>query len=298
MHADFRPVVALPETSWRYEVLRQRAFEFSWHFHREFELVLITRGTGTRIIGDRIESYRAGDLTLIGSNMPHAYVSTPGTSDQEAILVQFRRDFLGTEFFSRPEFAATARLLDPTASATIFEARNSVVDRCHALADLDPPGRTLAMLELLTTLAGDERARPLARHAPFDGLSRAARRRVDVVCAHLQTAYAGEVRLADVAELAHLSPTAFSRFFRRALGRTMTQYVTELRIAAACQLLRDSDLAVTAIAARCGYDNLSNFNRRFRALMNRSPREYRRAVTAAQEPDSPRQGREQRTPIG
>ncbi|CAN5882718.1 hypothetical protein BH18ACT7_BH18ACT7_25760 [soil metagenome] len=230
--------------------------------------------------------------------MPHAYVSTPGTSDQEAILVQFRRDFLGTEFFSRPEFAATARLLDPTASATIFEARNSLVDRCHALADLDPPGRTLAMLELLTTLAEDERARPLVRHALFDGLSRAARRRVDVVCAHLQTAYAGEVRLADVAELAHLSPTAFSRFFRRALGRTMTQYVTELRIAAACQLLRDSDLAVTAIAARCGYDNLSNFNRRFRALMNRSPREYRRAVTAAQEPDSPRQGREQRTPIG
>lgn len=284
MPAEFKPVTAPPETSWRYDVLRQPAFEFSWHFHPEFEMVLVTRGTGTRIIGDRIDSYRVGELTLIGSNTPHAFVSTPGTGDQEAILVQFRRDFLGPEFFHRPEFAAAARLLDRAASATVFAATSSMVDRCHALAGRDPPERTLALLELLVTLAGAPRARSLTPHGPFDGLSRAARQRVDVVCAYLQTAYAREVRLTDVAALAHLSPTAFSRFFRRALGRTMTEYVTELRIAAACQLLRDSDLAITDIAARCGYQNLSNFNRRFRASMSRSPREYRRAVTEARLP--------------
>lgn len=268
--------------SWRCRVLRQRAFDFSWHFHPEYELTLITRGTGTRIIGNSIESYRPFDLTLIGSGVPHAYVSTPGTTEHEAILVQFEGDFLGRDFFSRPEFAPVARLLDKTAAATLFDATPEVVDRLRALANLVPAAQTLALVGLLIELAGDRQASPLASQGPFHGLSPAARQRIDAVCAYLQTAYAGEVRLADVAKVAHLSPAAFSRFFRRALGRTMTQYVTELRIATACQLLRDSDLPIAQIATRSGYDNLSNFNRRFRAVEGGSPREYRRAMADAQ----------------
>jgi AraC-like DNA-binding protein len=278
MRADFEHVATPPELSWAYREFRQRAFDFSWHLHTELELTLITRGTGTRIVGTSIESYRPRDLALIGPEVPHAYVSTPGTSRHEAVVIQFRRDFLGAEFFERPEFRAVGRLFHRSTGAVIFDATADVADHVQSLSGLPPAERTLSLLRLLTGLAADARARPISAQSTLGGLSQPARRRADAVCAYLQGAYAGPVTLAEVAGVAHMSPSALSRFFRHAIGRTVTDYVTELRVAAACQLLRDSDLPVASIAARCGYENLSNFNRRFRAAKDMSPREYRRVM--------------------
>lgn len=278
MRADFEHVSTPPELSWALREFRQRAFDFSWHMHTELELALITHGTGTRIVGTSIESYRPRDLALIGSEVPHAYVSTPGTSRHEAIVIQFRRDFLGSEFFGSPEFSAVGRLFDRTPGAVVFDATADVVEHIRALAGLSPADRTLSLLRLLTGLAADEHARPISAETTLGSLSQPVRRRADAVCAYLQDAYAGPVSLAEVAAVAHMSPPALSRFFRHTIGRTITDYVTELRIAAACQLLRDSDLPVASIAGRCGYENLSNFNRRFRAVKAMSPREYRRAI--------------------
>ena len=275
MRADFEHVRTPPELSWAYRQFRQTAFDFSWHLHTELELTLITHGTGTRIVGTSIESYRPRDLVLIGPGVPHAYVSTPGTNRHEAIVVQFRRDFLGRDFFDRPEFAAVTRLFDAAAGAVVFDAAADLIGELQDLATLAPADRTLALVSLLMRLAADGRARHIASESALGTLSQPARRRADAVCSFLQSAYARPVRLAEVAAVAHMSPPALSRFFRHAIGRTVTEYVTELRIAAACQLLSDSDLPVAAIAARCGYDNLSNFNRRFRLLKGMTPREYR-----------------------
>ena len=279
MRADFEHVATPPELSWAYRDFRQTAFDFSWHLHTELELTLITHGTGTRIVGTSIESYRPRDLTLIGPEVPHAYVSTPGTSRHEAIVIQFRRDFLGAEFVTRPEFTAIGRLLDAAAGAIVFNATPSFIAQLKALADLAPPDRTLSLVRLLIGLAGESKTRSIsAAQSELAALSQPARRRVDAVCAHLQSSYAGPVSLADVAAVAHMSPPALSRFFRHAVGRTITEYVTELRIAAACQLLSDSDVPIATVATQCGYDNLSNFNRRFRALKGMSPRDYRRVM--------------------
>jgi AraC-like DNA-binding protein len=278
VRADIEHVATPPELSWAYREFRQRAFDFSWHLHDELELTLITHGTGTRIIGTSIESYRRWDLALIGADVPHAYASTPGTSRHEAIVIQFRRDFLGPDFFARPEFAAVDRLFDAADGGTVFAATPAVVDRLRSLATLPPTERTLSLIGSLVDLANDPSARPISAGTIRDRLSQPARRRADTICAFLQGAYASPISLAEVAAATHMSPAALSRFFRHATGRTITEYVTELRIAAACQLLGDSDLPIAHIATRCGYDNLSNFNRRFRALRRMTPREYRRVV--------------------
>ena len=279
MRAGVEHVETSPELSWALREFHRPAFEFSWHLHAELELTLITHGSGTRIVGDSIESYRQWDLALIGSEVPHAYVSTPGTEHHDAIVIQFGRDFLGPGFFARPEFIAVDRLLDAVGGALVFRPTVGIIERIRSLASLAPPERTLALVRLLVELAGADDARSIAAYRSIGRLSQPARRRVDTICAHLQATFASPVRLAEVASVAHMTPAALSRFFHRAVGRTITDYVTELRVAAACQLLSESDLPIAEVATRSGYDNLSNFNRRFRALKGMSPSRYRRAIS-------------------
>jgi AraC-like DNA-binding protein len=277
MRAGIEHVSTPPDSSWAYREFHQPSFDFHWHAHEELELTLITAGGGTRVVGTSIESYRPMDLALIGPDVPHAYVSTPGTTRHSAVVIQFRRDFLGEAIFRAPEFIGVGKLLGSAIGGLVFDRSAHLAQRLVELGSIPTPRRTLALLEVLLALA-DEPARSLTPDAPLIRLGEPARRRAQVVSSHLQNAYAGHVRLADVASIAHMSPAALSRFFRRATGRTMTQYVAELRIAAACQLLSDSDLPIATIAARCGYENLSNFNRRFRALRGMSPRAYRRVM--------------------
>lgn len=259
--------------SWKRHLFRSRAFAFSWHFHPEVELTLITAGSGTRYAGDSIEPYEPGQLTLLGAGVPHAFVSAaPGR--HEAVVVHFRADFLGPGLFDAAEFAAAGRLIAAAGRGLELPAPEPTVRRLTELAIRTGADGTLGLLDALVRLADGAPGRPLAS-AGYRPPGRPNSRRMDDVFGYLHAHYAEPLAVDDVAAVAHLSPTAFSRFFRRATGRTFTAYLTELRIGAARRLLADGDRAVSDIAASCGFGNLSNFNRRFRALTSMTPREYR-----------------------
>jgi len=281
MRAVFEHVAEPDGISWHYHVRQGTTFDFHWHFHPQIELTLITRGSGTRVVGDSIENYWPGDLTLIGTDVPHTYASGGDSADHQAIVVQFRPDFLGAPLWERPEFAGVRGLLDAAAGGLHLSADDEIHAAMRGLATGRSADRTLRLLSLLTRLA-DQEARVLSTsHRPT---SPHARERADAIHTYLSTNYTTPIRLADVASVAHMTPTAFSRFFRRTFGRTLTDYVNELRIAAACRLLGDTDLAVADIAARVGYENLANFNRRFRTLKGTSPRTYRLTVNGRRTP--------------
>lgn len=263
------------EISWYFRIRRETSFEVLWHFHPEIELTLITEGSGTRIVGDSIENYAPGDLTLIGSGLPHTYASSPDSEVHEAVVVQFRDDFLGPEFLGRPEFSMIKDLVTTAALGVNLVAGEGLTSSVRSLGIGSPATRTLALLRLLATVADEPGIRTLTTTATPQPMRSGAKDRVDAVYAHVAANYTRPVHLAEVAKAAHLTPPAFSRFFRRRFGRTLTDYVNELRIAAACRLLSESDLPIAEIAARSGFQNLSNFNRRFRRLKGIAPRQYR-----------------------
>ncbi|MEV5967433.1 AraC family transcriptional regulator [Kribbella sp. NPDC051952] len=278
MRAEFEHVVEPSEISWHHHVRRGTAFDFYWHFHPQVEITLITKGSGTRIVGDSIENYWPRDLTVIGAELPHTFASGPDSADHEAVVIQFRPDFLGPAFWERPEFAAIGSLLERAAGGVHLIAGNNLAAAIRDLGEGRPADRTLRLIQLLSRLAdahsrvlSTTRLRPVSTHA---------RERADAIQAFLAKNYTTPVTLTEVAAVAHMTPTAFSRFFRRTFGRTLTDYLTELRIAAACQLLLDTELAIADIAAHVGYQNLSNFNRRFRQLKRISPRDFRHTVVS------------------
>jgi AraC-like DNA-binding protein len=274
MRAAYERINNPPDLSWRRLIRQAPAYLFDWHFHPEVELTLITKGHGTRFVGDSIEDYEIGDLVLLGSELPHAYVSNPGTQEQEAIVVQFRHDFLGAGFFDRPEFSPVRAMLDRAKQGLFFPGSISA----EALTGLEDPiaaRQTLSVLDALVSLSDRHDARPLASQHHNPTLDLAARDRINSILEFLHAGYAGPFRLGDVAEVAHMAPAAVSRFFRRMTGMTMTAYINIVRVNAACRLLVDTDLRITDIAMECGFQNLSHFNRRFLLLKGRPPRDYR-----------------------
>jgi AraC-like DNA-binding protein len=289
VRAAFEHIVPTSALSWKQFVRREPRFDFQWHYHREFELTLITKGSGTRLVGDCVQDYGPGDLTLIGPDLPHTYVSTPGEEEHEAVVLQFRRDFLGKDLFTGPEFAGVDGLLTRASRGLSFPRDAVSLDRLSELPPTGPRGpqpaeRTLELLRLLVRLADCPAARPLAGADHLPVLNRAAGDRIDAMVRLMHRAYARPVTLAEVAEAAHLTPSSASRFFRRTTGTTITDYLNSLRVNAACRLLRGTDRRIADIAAHCGYTNLSNFNRRFHELKGMPPRDYRSRYRPAADP--------------
>ncbi|OPX35658.1 hypothetical protein B1H10_00780 [candidate division KSB1 bacterium 4484_188] len=96
------------------------------------------------------------------------------------------------------------------------------------------------------------------------------------MCTYINQNYKNTLRLEDAASMANMSTTAFSRFFKKSTGKTFVSYVNELRIGWACKLLIESEATIAEICYEVGFNNLSNFNRRFKERHKMSPRKYRR----------------------
>lgn len=259
-------------------VRREQSFDFAWHFHREYELTLITADTGLRYVGTTAERYRPGDLVLLGPDLPHTYASEPSDAPAEATVIQFRHDFLGAGFFELPQFRVIRRLLTGSARGLRFGMVPAELQELVAgLPQVGPTAQTVRLLDVLRRLANDATATPITGPGYAAAPNTVVRDRIDIVCRHLQQTHTEPVLLDEIAALVHMTPTSFSRFFRRALGCTLTDYVNQLRVETACGLLTETSLPVTEIAARSGFRNLSNFNRRFRDLKNLRPTQYRAA---------------------
>ncbi len=269
MPAELLPIPQV-DGSWRYATRSAPRFEFSWGFHDQAELVLTTAGTGRRLVGDSSETYGPGDLVLLAAEVPHTWISEPGSHDNRAVYAQFPQAWV----WPVPELAPVHDLLDRARRGLAFDNPSGlVVDGLLELGRLDPAPRSLALLGLLIALA--DTGRPLASATYSPDLGTSTRDRLDTICRYLVQAHTRPVTLAEIAARVHLTPAACSRFFSRTMGRTITHYVNELRLDTARRLLIDTDLPAAQVAADAGFANLSWFNRRFRERENLSPTRYR-----------------------
>jgi len=257
-------------------------FNVPWHFHPECELTLIVQSSGRRFVGDSIEPFAPGDLVLIGPNLPHYWCNSPARAGTqglaESVVIQFREDCFGRDFFPRPELAAVRRLLGGAGRALLVggATRQAVAVRMEALVEARGVGRVIGLLELLGLLAESTDLRPLASAAYAPQLDQRTEERISRAYTYVLQNFAGEVELAEAARRAGLSLAAFCRTFKRVTRITFSELVNEVRIGHACKLLLESEQDVGAVAYACGYRTLSHFNHQFRRRKGLNPREFRR----------------------
>lgn len=255
---------------------RPSAFRHALHQHPEVELTWILRGSGLRYVGDSVEPFQAGDFCLLGANLPHAWLSPVSeTGPVRSLVVQFDPNLWGTSLRDLPEFSKIASLFKRASRGLCFDA--AVARRLHARMTQPVTALTqfTTLLEILEELADDAGARPLAVGPWTAGRGKDADPRVRAILAFLSQNASGPVSQREAARQVRLSPAAFSRFFRRAVGKTFRTYLADLRLGDACRQLLETDRPISHIAFEAGFGNLSTFNRTFRLARGLSPREYR-----------------------
>lgn len=271
-----------PHESFRCFVRTAGEFPFRWHAHPECELTLIVSGGGWRYVGDQRERYRAGDLVLLGPGLPHTWMSTPGRSGrgarQRAIVVQFRPEFLGAAFREAPELASLRRLLAAAGRGLQLRGRlrEEVAGGMEQLPGLHGFPRLLGLLRLLDAIARSGQRSALASPAYRPPEREEDSLRLAPLLKHLHANYRERQPAADLARRFGWSVSTLARRFRRGLGRTLVSYLNELRIGHAAERLLDTEQTVAEICFQSGFQNLSHFNRRFRAAHRMTPRAFRR----------------------
>jgi AraC-like DNA-binding protein len=269
--------------SFHCEVVRGDSYHAAWHFHPEYQLTLVIRSNGHRLVGDHIAPLHAGDLVLVGANLPHVWQQDESRSANSgdavhAVIVRFLETFAGRDFLEIPEMEPVLRLLRRSGRGlqVTGRTREIVTEKMRGLPDLGGLERIGGLLSILDTLARSKELKPIASPGFLPILDSSDQDRMRRVCNYINSHLTGSIDRARVAHEAHLSEGAFSRFFKLRTGKTLPQFVNELRIGRACRLLADGEAKITDVALECGFSSLANFNRRFLEITGFSPRNYRR----------------------
>lgn len=282
MSKVFTEISRLSEKDCFYVVERHKTeFTYPLHQHKEYELNFIEHGAGCRrIVGDSVEEIGEYDLVLIGAaDLEHVWEQGKCKSkDIREITIQFSPRLFEGEMLSKNQFASIKKMLDRAEHGIAFPMGSimKVYSTLNSLS-VEKEGfvQFLKFLYLLYELSISDESRVLASSSFAKAGKPEESRRVQKVKEYINDHYAEQLRLSDMAEIVGMSPVAFSRFFRQRTGRTLSDYIVDIRLGFAARMLVDSTKNISEICYECGFNNLSNFNRTFKTKRHYTPREFR-----------------------
>lgn len=256
-----------------------------WNYHPEYEIHLIRKGTGKFIVGDHIGTFEAGHVSIVGSGLPHDWVSDlePGeVLEKRDAVIQFDGKWVQQSASVIPEMGQVQPLLEQSARGIEFLGRSAAaaarsIEAMGLTTGLERLHHLLELFAILTRAPQEER-RYLADEwfrPQLDGQAAAV---VDIVLEYVFSNHAGTVKMSEAAALVGMPEPTFSKYFKRATGQNFSDLVRKLRLAHARRLLERSDKAISDICYEVGFSNLSNFNRHFLNDAGETPRHYRQRV--------------------
>lgn len=279
MKPQFEHVVIPKGCSVRVFHRQIEAIPFEWHQHMECELTLTLNSRGLRFIGDHIGAYDSLDLVLVPSGMPHTWASTSaidGTAPHRAVVVWFTETWALQVADVCPEYSAIRKLLRKAATGLRFVsgAGAKMEAGLVGLLSTAPRERLKMVLDLLSELAEAE-AVPLATPLATGRINADESTQLTRILNLLHKRFAEPLRVRDLCAAGNLSERSLHRLFVRHLGESLSDYLGRLRIGRACMWLVETDRPISVIANDAGFSNLSNFNRRFLAAREMTPKEFR-----------------------
>ncbi len=291
MKPQLHKLPLINNTSFLYHKLNCNYFDKPWHFHEEYELVLIDKSKGTKFIGDKVGLFEDGELMLIGSNIPHLfrnsdeYYRKNSRLQATSIFIHFTEDFLGHYFFELPEMKLVQKLLFQSNYALQIQGQSKkyTIAKLKEMSSQNPANKLVSLLDILIRLSESKEL------VPFLSTSYATRirlinadaqqeetKKIHKVFEFIIKNYKHEIYMQEIASMLNMSCASFSRYFKQHTRKNFTEYVTELRISHACRMLMLDNESISQISYSSGFENLSNFYRHFRKITGVLPKDYRK----------------------
>lgn len=259
-------------------------FDPTFHFHPEYQLFLVLKGRGMRVIGDTIKPFKEGDLIFTGPNLPHVwrnenrYFEDDSTNQTSGIVIYFQEDFLDNSIRNKEELNIISCLFEKAKRGleVLGDTREQVSKMMQGLLTMDGFKSIIQLLEIFHTIAISQNIRLLTRLDYVPVAKKISTDRMNIVYEYVMKNYNKKIGLNEVAERVNMTPTSFSRYFKTHVNKSFSDFVKEIRINHACKMLQEEQLNISQIAYECGYNTLSNFNKQFREITSQTPLFYKK----------------------
>jgi len=257
-----------------------------WHHHPEYELCLITRGRGKRMIGDNIDRFKNNDLVFIGSYTPHEYLCDPEYFSHcdgfrgEGIVIQFLYQFLGEIFFKIPEYNVLNRfLMESTRGYSFYgESKRKIISVMLKMQDMKDIDRLHSLFSILKIFATTREFNILSSPAFGKPFWQDKSGPMQKAFKYIQQNFQKRILIKDLLDITNMSGTAFYANFKQIYRMPFKDYLLNVRVGYACKLLTDESYNISGIAYDSGFGNISNFNRRFKKIKGITPSQFREQI--------------------
>ncbi len=250
-------------------------FETSWHKHEEYELILITEGHGTALIGDFVGEYKTGDIYFIAGNLPHSFRKRHHKITGDAIAAHFKKDVFGETFFLAPEIKNIFTLLNKNdAFQLLNKLKKEVTSLLIEMESAKGFNRINLLLQSLQKMSTSSSFTRVTEDfsSPDNNINPAIDKIIDYSFKH----YLEPVTLQQVAQIADMSIPTFCRFFKKNIKKTYFNFLQDLRISHACKLLTTTDKTVMDCCYESGYNSWAHFTKQFKQIKKITPSQYRK----------------------
>ena len=245
------------------------------HWHKEFEIVRVNKGSLDMRIGDREVSLSAGQCAIIHGGVLHS--GEPHDCEYDCAV--FDDSVVSSAILCRAEMKKLTS--EKNDISGVYDSHDGLVGSALAslfgLSEKDGKPSGLAFTACLARVFALISEYELFRRGTENSESKNENKymkHLKKVIAYIEENYGGQIKLSDLALAAGLSPKYFCRVFRRVTGKTPTEYLAFFRIEKACEMIAEKDMPVIDAAMRCGFDDVSYFIKVFRKYKGVTPGKY------------------------
>ncbi|RQO70325.1 AraC family transcriptional regulator [Pedobacter sp. KBW06] len=257
----------------------KKEFDFPLHYHEEYELNLILHAKGAkRIVGDHIDTIEDAELVFIGPNLYHAWFTHQCKSEEILeITIQFHKDLFDERLLKRNQLNFISNMFERSQKGILFSAETieRLSPRLLSLSQKKGFDSVLELFSILHDLSISRNMRTLSNSSFNNEQFNYNSRRIEKAFDYMNANYNRGISLEEVAKVASMPEVSFSRFIKKRTGSTFIDSLNEIRLGHATKLLISSTQTIAEIAYKCGFNNISNFNRIFKKKKNCTPKEFR-----------------------